>query len=191
MAKVSSPYTLPDDHVALIGRIAEAWAQLEFRIDLGIWHLSNTPQQLTACITSQFLSIHPRLKAFRALVMVRNGSQASVDSLNAFAGSISGLVERRNRSIHDPRYKQKDTAEIHRLEITAKPKVRFGFFPEPKEDLRRTLDQIYDKVAEFEAIRDRILDEIDKLPPESLPTLLQIYPVKKDKADQATNAQES
>ncbi len=176
MAKITGPYTIPDDHISLVGRIAGNWAHLEFEIDFGIWHLANTHQQLAACITSQLMSIHPRLKAFIALVEVRAGSAASVKALKSFQGSIADLVELRNRTVHDPRFKQKDTNEIHRLEITAKPRVQFGFLPEPKKELEQTLERIRAKVIEFKELRDRAIAEIDALPEASRPTLLQIVP---------------
>lgn len=190
MAKISGPHVIPDEHVALMGRVAEAWSQFEFQIDQGIWRLLETRQQLSACVTSQFLSIHPRLRAFIALVMVRNASKCTSDALNTFSGSISGLVEKRNRAIHDPRYRQKDSGEIHRLEITAKPKIQFGFIPESKEGLQETINKIYAKTEEFINLRDGALAEIDALPPEDQPILLEIVPVKKDRADPTNDVQE-
>ncbi len=177
MAKISGPYTIPDEHTALIGRVAEAWAQLEFHIDYGIWHLANTHQQLAACITAQFQAVHPRLRAFIALVQIRNGSQATVDKLNSFQGNVSGLVEKRNRCVHDPRFKNKRTGEISRLQITAKPKVEFDFLPEPANQLQATIDQIYERTTEFIRLRNKAIREIDALPLESQPTLTEISPV--------------
>lgn len=187
MAKITSPYIVPDDHVALVGRIAGAWAHLEFEIDVGIWRLTNTAQQLAACITSQLMSVHPRIAAFKGLVQVRGGSQKSVDDINTFYGNISGLVERRNRVVHDTRFRQKDTLEVHRLEITAKGRaVQFGFTPENKDELQRTLTQISDRVREFVALRNKIIDEIEALPKEAQPILQEIIPVRKSPSTPAS-----
>lgn len=189
MAKFSGEYAIPDEHVVLIGRISDAWAQFEFQIDRGIWHLADTEQQLAACITAQFQSVHPRLKAFAALIAVRNGSDESVKKAKKFYGEISGLIETRNRSVHDPRYVDRSTDEIHRLEITAKPRVTFEFTPEPKNELEATIEKIYEKLDEFMKLRDETLREIDELPEESLPTLVQIIPVHKAPPNQPNESQ--
>src|SRR5262245_32022742 len=112
----------------MIGRIANAWAQLEFEIDRGIWDLIGAPQPLTACVTSQMFSIHPRMRAFIALVEVRGGSTDTLAALKKFSDKhVSGLVEPRNRAVHDPRMLDRDTGQVHRLDVTARPKVHFGF----------------------------------------------------------------
>lgn len=178
MAKLSGPDAIPVEHLALIGKVADAWSQLEFQIDVAIWHLAATEQQLSACITSQFMSIHPRLKALTALVTVRGGSEQSISDIQSFSGRVSGLAEKRNRCVHDPRYRDRTTGGITRLEITAKPKVQFGFLPEPKSELQEFIDRIYEKMEEFGHLRTRILNEIDALPPESRPQFLRITPVQ-------------
>jgi len=165
MAKIAGPYTMPDDHAALIGRIAESWGQLEFQIDLGIWALSAAPQQFAACITSQFMSAHPRINAFIALAELNGASEKSIDEVKAFnTKRIAGLTERRNRAIHDPRMKDKATGEMHRLEITAKPHARFGFVPETKESLVEIHTKIHTAVSDFSVLRDRIIAAIAALP---------------------------
>jgi hypothetical protein len=179
MAKISGPYVVPDDHVALIGRVANLWSQIEFEIDKGIWHLADTHQQLAACITSQFMSIHPRLNAFKGLVQVRGGSEQAVKEIDTFHGNIGSLVDRRNRIVHDPRFIQGDTRQVQRLEVTSRgKKVQFGFLPEERADLERTLVQIRERGMEFIALRDRIISEIEAIPPESLPILLEIVPAR-------------
>jgi hypothetical protein len=188
MAKDFGPYVIPDDHAALVGRVADLWAQFEFQIDLGIWRLANTHQQLAACITAQLQSIHPRLKAFGALVAVSGGSEESIKDVSRFQGSISGLAERRNRAIHDPRYRQNSTGDIHRLEITAKPHVQFGFVHEPQSELRAFIETIHGKTREFMALRDRIVAEIDALPSESQPLLHKIKFSQKSTSNQPSGS---
>jgi hypothetical protein len=80
-----------------------------------------------ACITAQLISVHPRMRAFTALVELHNGGAQAVKDLKAFTGSIGGLVEKRNRCVHDPRMSDMATGAVHRLEITAKPAVQFDF----------------------------------------------------------------
>lgn len=179
MAKIHGPDSIPDTHAALMGHLANAWAEFEFEIDQGIWALTNTAQQLSACITSQLISAHPRMKAFIALVEVRGGSKKTIDALKRFNGNtVSGLAEMRNRRIHDPRYKDRATGNIHRLEITAKPAVQFGFLPEPAKELEDIIGDIWKCIDGFISLRNSVLSEIDALPPESRPQLRQIVAVR-------------
>lgn len=60
MAKIS--FAVPDAHILWIGRIAEAWSQLEFAIDRAIWHLCDANHELLGCITCNLYSVHPHLK---------------------------------------------------------------------------------------------------------------------------------
>lgn len=160
MAKIGGPDVLPHNHAALIGRFADAWAQLEYRIDEGIWHLANAEQQLAACITSQFVSIHPRMKAFIALAMVRGAASRTIGDLNRFYSSLNCLAETRNRRIHDPRFRDEATGTVHRLEIKAKPKVEFDFIPEPKDDFAELISSVWEKITEFTKLRDTAVNEV-------------------------------
>jgi hypothetical protein len=101
--EIDTPSVLPDEYAAAIGRIAETWAQFEHQIDLGIWQLSDTHQQLAACITAQLASYYPKMKALIALAEIRGASADSVKKLNSFLGSLVPLADKRNRSVHDPR----------------------------------------------------------------------------------------
>ena len=183
MAKIHGSESIPESHAALMGRLADAWAQFEFAIDQGIWELVNIEQQLTACVTSQFISIHPRMKAFIALVEVQGGTQKAVANLKKFYGNVSGLSETRNRRIHDPRYRDRTTGQIHRLEITAKPAVQFGFLPEPESEPEAIINEIYERGDEFIELRNSVISEIYALPPESQPSLLRIIALPKSPQD--------
>lgn len=186
MAKIRDERSLSDEYAAQIGRVSDAWAQLEFRVDLGIWELMQTEHQIAACVTSQFLSIHPRLKAFIALVTVLGGAKATIDKLNSFSGSISGLVEKRNRSVHDPRYRDANSDQMFRLQITARPKVHFGFVAEQKAELERLVAEISSRIDEFTKLRDEAIHEIASLPQESRPTLYRILPVNPAQPDRTS-----
>ena len=191
MAKEAGPHIIPEDHIALVGRIIDAWAHLEFHIDRGIWHLANTQQQLAACITSQFMSIHPRMNAFIALASIRNASEESVAALKSFYGTISGLNTKRNRLVHDSRHRDKTTGAVGRFEFTAKPNVQFGFVPESKEELEETLRQVDAKIFEFIELRNSVLAELDVLPQESQPTLSRIVDLPPSPSDPPNDVQES
>jgi hypothetical protein len=119
------------------------------------------------------------MKAFTALVQVRGGSADTIKSLNTFTGSVSGLSDKRNRCVHDTRTVDAHTHDVHRLEITARPNVRFEFVPETIAELQDTYDQIFKKVVEFEILKAAAIAEIEALPPESLPILSEIMQVQK------------
>jgi|ERR1700689_2134183 len=136
---VEGKFVLPAKYAEAIGRIADTWAHLEFQIDLGIWELANVEQQLGACITSQFNSVIPRLRAFIALCELRGAKKKSVDSLKTYSGNIGGFIDKRNRAVHDPRMIEQTTGEVVRLEIIAKPKITFEFLPEEISGLEKNL----------------------------------------------------
>jgi hypothetical protein len=180
MAKVSGPYIMPKEHAEMIGRVADAWAQLELQIDRGIWTLLGTHQQLAACLTVQMISVHPRIKALVALLHVLGASPETIKGFGTLYGqTLSGLSDQRNRAVHDPRMIDKVSRQTHKLEMAAKPKPHLDFIPEPLEELRKTHDDIYAAVTKFSNMRDAAIAEIDALLPESRPLLHSIIEVRK------------
>jgi hypothetical protein len=173
---------IPDSHLAAIGLVANHMATLEFHIDVGIWNLVGAPQQLAACLTAQMISAHPRLRAFIALVEILGGSQATIDKLNKFQGQIGALTEKRNRMVHDPRMIKLATEETARLQITAKPKVHFGFLPEPEEEVMKVSNDLAFALRDFLALRDAAIAEIQALPAKSRPQLVEIIPAPDEPA---------
>jgi hypothetical protein len=167
---------IPDDYLAAIGHVANMTANLEFHIDLGIWELIGAPQQLTACVTAQMISAHPRLKAFIGLAELLGASAETIRALKSFQGDIGELVEKRNRLVHDPRMVHKKTGEIGRLQITAKPKVHFGFVHESATEVNDTANEIGAKVLEFARLREKTIAELAPLREKSLSQLKEIAP---------------
>ena len=177
-----APYRdIPEAHSAAIGRVANAWANLEFEIDLTIWALMGVPQMMSACVTAQLMSIHPRLKALKALIETVTGSAKLAREVGEFAGKISGLVEARNRAVHDPRMVLVADDTVERLEITAQKGLSFGFQPESREDLEKTEANIKDRIKRFRALKARILDLHASLPKERRPKLRKISQVPMDR----------
>lgn len=168
--------TLPDDYASVIGRIVEAWGHFELQVDLGIWKLLATPQQLSACVTSQLSSMHPRFSAFIALAQVSGASKKSIDELRKFFGDrVGGLIERRNRMAHDPRLVHKTSGEVNRLSVSARGgKISFEFVPEPIDGLKKTYNDIHGTIKAFIKLRDKIIREIEELPEESHPKFSEI-----------------
>ena len=160
--KLKGDLVLPDDYAALIGRIVEAWAHFEFEVDVGIWRLMGTPDELAACVTSQLNSMHPRFYAFIALAQVSGANKRTVGKLKAFFGErVAGLGERRNRSAHDPRMVKKSDRQVSRLSISARnAKVTFEYVPEPLESLAKTYNDIFQTVTDFLVLRNLVLNQI-------------------------------
>lgn len=163
----------PQSHYALIGEVTHLWSMLEFNIDLALWHLMDVEQQLGACVTAQFHSIHPRSKALIALLQLRRANEQSVKDVQRFMGTLNGLSEKRNRVVHDARFVD-HLGQTYRCEITAKPKVKFGPVVETEEELQNLINDISNKIRAFQKLRDRVLTEVDNLPPESHPILLEL-----------------
>jgi hypothetical protein len=111
------------------------------------------------------------MRPFIAVVEVRGGSRKAIQALNKISGECGALSERRNRVVHDPRLVNRDSQEVHRLDITARPKPHFGFEPESIDEQRKLYDQIYDVVTRFSKLRDQAIAEIESLPLEFQPQL--------------------
>jgi hypothetical protein len=165
---------IPDSPLAAIGHVANTMATLEFYVDVGIWELVGALQQLTACLTAQMISVHPKLKAFIGLVEVLGGSKETIGKLKTIQGRIAGLAEDRNRMVHDPRMVHQRTGETSRLQITAKPTVHFGFLTESEVAVTKVANAIGQQLREFSELRDAAIAEIRALPEESRPELVQI-----------------
>lgn len=175
MAKDSGKFILPEDYAVAIGRSAEAWGQLEIHIDRSIWALAQVEQQLGACVTAQFQSIHPRMRAFIALADINGASEKTVSELRTYYSKcLSGLADKKKRQAHDPRMVQRGTGQVVRLETAAKPNVHFDFKPEDLEELAKLHNKIDEAVEKFIQLRNRVLDELNNLPPESRPQLKRI-----------------
>src|SRR5215831_16587460 len=167
---------IPDNHLAAIGHVAYVAGSLDFQIDIGIWKLVGAPQQLTACLTAQMISALPKLKAFSGLLQVLGASEETVRKVNTLTGEVAGLLEKRNRIVHDARWVHQRTGETARLQITAKPKVHFGFVHETDEEVHAVADALAGKIREFIEIRDAAIDEIASLLEKSEPQLSEIIP---------------
>jgi hypothetical protein len=91
----------PQTHLELVGRISASWAVLELNFEGQIGVLVGGDLTALMCVTSQFSSYYPKLKAVIALCKYRGLSRERVKDLEKFLGSLSELAERRNRVIHD------------------------------------------------------------------------------------------
>ena len=155
---------IPDDHYVAIGRVADAWADLEFDIDQFLWKLMRVEQALGACVTAQMISSHPRFRALSALVQLYAVKDETIKEIGALSGEIAGLQTKRNRTIHDKRLMWAATREVVRFQVTADNKLQFGPQPESLESLTKFKDEITAVRLKFDRLKRQIEAEIEASP---------------------------
>ena len=154
------PSTVPIEHDAAIGRVARSWGHLEHMVDLILWETAEVEQQFGACITAQMGSIHPKLRALGALLLLRKADPKLIKKVDEFQGNLSDLGEQRARTVHDPRLAT-HLGEIIRWQTTASSKgVVFGPQPETVEQLNDLRLRIARNIKRFEVIKQEIRDEV-------------------------------
>lgn len=153
------PASISDAHYAAIGKLVDAWADLEFEVDLAIWKLQGVEQALGACVTAQLVSILPKLDALRSLAN-RLGLGETIDKkLKRFHGDIGPLVSERNRRVHDKRvvfFSSDIRGEVCRFEVSAKSTLKWGPALERIDELTELFRRIRWKIQEFEKIKEEI-----------------------------------
>jgi hypothetical protein len=120
---------IPDAHYAAIGQVTDAWADLEFEVDRVIWDLMGVQQPFGACVTSQIISIHPKLKALRALLHLWEADELA-NEIGSFAGSMYELADLRNRTVHDKRFTTHPNREVVRFEVTTTKRLHAPGLPQ-------------------------------------------------------------
>lgn len=166
--------SIPARHGIAIAVAVMAWSDFEFEIDYAIWELMDSPQALSACLTAQLVSPIPKLNALLSLVRLYQFGEELENRLSQFSGSIGGLVERRNRIVHDKRIWDPSTGKIRRLNVTARGRLKFVEEPETIEDLKDFAQSATEARWKFVEIRDEIIkrrDQTRALPGEQKPQL--------------------
>ena len=162
-----------------IGRVAAAWARLEFRTNEIIWHLANVDIEYGACLTSQIQSPSSRFRALVALVTLRGGKQTLIGELNSFSTDLDSLARQRNRFVHDPwiASNNPDSAP-RRVEVTADRRLRF----EAVETTLTRMDELWHKISEaivrLESLYTRIKTELPPWPDTQYVQSLDKHPIQ-------------
>ena len=152
---------VPDEsYYAAIGQVADAWATLDFRVNLTIWELAHAEQFVGACITAQIIAIGQRTRALAASVNLRGASENLTSDVNRFGATAEGVARERNRVLHDPWSVDHATKEVSQIRITADRKLDFGIKAFSIEELRAISQKIGRVIAEFEKLHERILPEL-------------------------------
>jgi hypothetical protein len=139
-----------DPHFTALGRIATAWALFENTLDGAIWTLAEINDERGACITSQLMSILPRLKAYMALAQLRGITDRDlVARLHKYIGETEPITQKRNRAIHDAWVVGKQTKKVAQLRVTANRKLDYGFRPGSLEHLEKVRSEIVEHTKRF------------------------------------------
>ena len=157
----SDPPTLvPMEHDAAIGRVARSWGHLEHMIDLIVWDAARLPHQIGACITSQMGSVHPKLRALGALLVLQDIDSALIKKIDVFAANLHSLGELRARTVHDARLTDYE-GKVVRWQTTASSKgIVFGPQPETLAELKSLRLRIARNIGRFEVLKQEIRDAI-------------------------------
>ena len=96
--------SLPPDHPchALIGRVASAWTQFEYMLDLVVWDMGNLNRETGVCITGQMMGATGRFKAIEALGRKVGLGTETLEKFRKLRNQHYEIAEQRNRIVHDP-----------------------------------------------------------------------------------------
>lgn len=158
------PQTEP--YILLAGSIITSWAALEARMASAIWRIGEIPDAIGASITAQIYTFDGLVKALQAILRVR-GFHSDAKKLQRLSDATKGLQEVRNRLVHDGVHFH--DGAVHRLEITANRRLKFGYRKVDLNSLKATVEaiaKIHDDLDE--AIKDA-LQAVPRLSDERFP----------------------
>jgi len=142
------------EHHQAVGRVAVAWANLEFEIAAAIWGLAKVDGEVGACLTAQILGAGRLLDSYIALAKLRGARKGSISMLHDFEQRTHALSERRNRLIHDSW--SFDPPGSVRHEIRVRGKLSFEAKPEPASAIDATAVEIEQHADAFSAMAREI-----------------------------------
>jgi len=123
-----------------------------------------------ACITAQFTSIHPKLKALIALCRHKEVDHKLIKRLNTFRQSLYSTADKRNRAVHDAWMPQVSPGgiEIVQWDLGTGKDVNEFTRPTPLCELIELNREIHKRMSAFATIKDDLLSELrssQKIPP--------------------------
>ena len=142
--RADSPYQ------AAIGRITTAWSDFEFEVNRAIWELAGIDGEHGVCLTAQIYSIQGRINALIALAHLEGASKTTIGKLNKFAShKVEPLSQKRNRIVHDPWCRGKETEIVGQILATAQRKLDYRIREVTLEYLKATWQEILRLRQEF------------------------------------------
>lgn len=144
-----------------VGRIASAWANMEFEIDRLLWDLSEGQHMLAACITSQLTNAGARIRALIGLVRLREGSKELITKLNQFDAATNLMGRKRNRVVHDPWHYNSAKSVAAQLSIAIEDKaLTFDFMPKTLPEIKNLYEDIKVHVNKFLVLDGQIREAL-------------------------------
>lgn len=137
-----------------IGRVAAFWSRLEADIATLLWWLADVQFGPGACLTAQIPNVSRLLDALKALLLLRRGSDDLIRKVNKFSERTHGLVEKRNRVVHDVWMFDPDGPSRH--EIRAKGRLVWEYKSEPAATVHAVANEIARHTSEFYEIARQI-----------------------------------
>lgn len=147
-----------------IGKVANAYSQLEFSMNDAIWELANVERAAGVCMTAQMIGPGPRNRCLLALLKFRKAPQKIIEEFNKIGNKIEGLAARRNRFVHDPFVLEQETGQIARMEATADKHVSYGFMGTDVAKLTELAIEIDYAANEFDQLYLRACAELPAWP---------------------------
>jgi hypothetical protein len=144
-----------------VGRIASAWGNLEFHMDRLLWDLSDGPQMLAACMTTQLTNAGARLRALIGMVRLREGTPALIKKLNQFEGATTAIIRKRNRAVHDVWHYRPSNATVYQLMVAIEEKtLEFDFKPKALKEMKTLFEEIAAHLYKFLDLEAEIRAEL-------------------------------
>jgi hypothetical protein len=145
------------EHYAAIGRVAVEWAAFEANIDFYSLRLADFNKEEGICFTAQIAGSGRKLDAYISIAQYRGVGKATAKKLHSFASDTAGLAEQRNRIIHDS---WAGIGGPHRLEATARKKLKFEFVEAPTEQVLELSHKIHTHNERFYELNEEIRAEL-------------------------------
>ena len=163
--------TPPPSQAEYVGNVCNSWAGLELAIDGVTWLIADVHSRVGACITTQFISIHPKIKALIALCRFRGVDDKLIKRLNAFHQSLYSTAEKRNRAVHDAWMPEVSPGRVQLVQWDLGMGKDVSDFtrPAPISELIELNQEINKRISAFMKIREDLLFELrssQKIPPE-------------------------
>jgi hypothetical protein len=153
-----------EPYFTAIGKVANAYSQMEFSVNDAIWELANISRSAGVCMTAQMIGPGPRNRCLLALLKFRQAPLTMLDDFNVISRKMEKVAAKRNRYVHDPIVMETETGEISRMEATADKHIRYGFVAAEVADLIALIIEIDNVGHEFDKLYLRARDELPAWP---------------------------
>lgn len=160
-AAISVEQPLPDDHpfYALIGRAIAEWARLEHNLDLIIWDLIGSKNELSSCLTAEMMNFRPRFNAIVTLLAYHKIDKQFIDNANKLLKTMYEITDDRNRYTHDAWFLRSTSVGVDKVEEVgqfrtfAVKRRRTGFYPVDNTEILEFIEKIKVRTEQIITLR--------------------------------------